>query len=113
LDGQLQISERKDYPWSKVPFCPKIEDYQRQIVFCQQSTCMLQQMSQSCAQGKNCTVAQKRESCAPQHHNFLGGGNQKYSHHWYYVVARVYLSVFTLVYFLSSIILCCHHSAAR
>jgi len=34
-------------------------------------------MSQSCAKvvlhSKNCAVARTRESCAPQHHNFLGG----------------------------------------
>jgi len=36
-------------------------------------------ISQSCAKvalhGKSCAVARKRESCAPQHHNFLGGLN--------------------------------------
>jgi len=39
FDRQLQVLERQDYEHSKVPVCPKMEDYH-----CQNS----QKMSQSC-----------------------------------------------------------------
>ena len=63
---KLQFSgrqERKNHGCSKVPICPpnfpKMKDYQHQNS---------PKISQSCAKvslhGKNCAVAQKRESCA-------------------------------------------------
>jgi len=67
-DRQLQISERL---WvlkgSMFHFAPKMEENRKKQP----------KMSQSCAKvalcGKNCALAQKRKSCAPQHRNFLGG----------------------------------------
>jgi len=70
-DRQLQISERKDYECSEVQFAPKFPQNGRLLAQKQPEIC------QSCAKvahhGKNCAVARKRKSCAPQHRNFLVG----------------------------------------
>jgi len=70
-DIPLQISKRKDYGRSEVQFAPKFPQNGRLLAQKQPKIC------QSCAKvalhGKNCTVAQKRKSCAPQHRNFLVG----------------------------------------
>ena len=68
---QLQISKRKDYGCSEVQFAPKFPQNGRLLAQKQPEIC------QSCAKvalhGKNCAVARKRKSCAPQHPNFLVG----------------------------------------
>ena len=70
-DRQLHISEMRDYGCSEVEFAPNFPQNERL------SAPKQPEIVQSCAKvvlhGKNCTVAQKRESCAAQHHNFLVG----------------------------------------